>query len=253
MTKLSNEIIELLSKIDILKQKLDSARPLLNRSILTAIDVEYTYDSNKIEGNTLTLRETDLIINKGLTVSGKSMREHLEVNNHHEAILYIRDLVRDKRTISEGMIKDIHSIVLRGIDRENAGKYRIVPVSISGSRHIPPQPLKVPELMEGLNLWIQEVEDIHPVIFAAQVHERIATIHPFIDGNGRTARLIMNLSLLQNGYTITNISGDTESRIAYYDALERCNIDEDKIDFFLLIAKYVYSNMASLLQKLGVS
>jgi cell filamentation protein, protein adenylyltransferase len=250
---MNKELKNLLGKIDSLQQTLDSARPLLNETILNAIDIEYTYDSNRIEGNTLTLRETDIVINKGLTIGGKSMREHLEANNHYEAILYIRDLIKDETQISEKLIKDIHAIILRGIDRDNAGKYRSVPVAISGSRHLLPQPWQVPKLMEELSLWIQEeANKLHPVIFAAEIHERIATIHPFIDGNGRTARLLMNLVLLQNGYPITNIPGDTESRLSYYNALEKCNLDEDKTDFLLLIAGCVSAGIISFVQKLGV-
>lgn len=252
MDGMNSKLTNLLNRIDQLKTKLDTARPLLNRSILEAIDIEYTYDSNRIEGNTLTLRETDIVINKGLTIGGKSMREHLEANNHYEAILYIRDIINEKVLISEKLIKDIHSIILRGIDRKNAGKYRSLPVAISGSRHVPPQPWQVPKLMEDIVLWIQnDSGSLHPVILAAEVHERIATIHPFIDGNGRTSRLLMNLILIQNGYTITNIPGDTESRIAYYNALEKCNINDDKSDFFLLIAGYVHESLKKLVQMLG--
>ncbi|WDN87495.1 hypothetical protein BuS5_00463 [Desulfosarcina sp. BuS5] len=249
---MSSRIKHLLTRIDALKQKLDASRPLLNETILQAIDIEYTYNSNRIEGNTLTLRETDLVINKGLTIGGKSMREHLEAVNHYEAVAFIKELVTTGDILNEKIIKDIHSLVLRGIDRENAGKYRGVPVSISGSRHEPPQPWQVPKLMEDLNFWIQEeAKNLHPVIFAAEIHERIATIHPFIDGNGRTARLLMNLVLLQNGYTIASISGDTESRLAYYNALEKCNLNQDKTDFVALITGYVYDSMGKLVRKLG--
>jgi cell filamentation protein, protein adenylyltransferase len=290
---MNDELKNLLGKIDSLKKTLDSARPLLNETILNAINIEYTYDSNRIEGNTLTLRETDIVINKGLTIGGKSMREHLEANNHYEAILYIRDLVKDDalakafemakqkirptrlsgflgvkayrlyvevlkndynavgRTFCDA-IKGIHAIVLRGIDRDNAGKYRSVPVAISGSRHTPPQPWQVPKLKEDLQHWIQkEAQTLHPVIFAAEIHERIATIHPFIDGNGRTARLLMNLVLLQNGYTITNIPGDAESRLSYYNALEKCNLDRDKTEFLNFIAEHVKTSLESMLKKLG--
>lgn len=249
---MNSRIKHLLTRIDALKQKLNASRPLLNETILQAIDIEYTYNSNRIEGNTLTLRETDLVINKGLTIGGKSMREHLEAVNHYEAIALIKEFVTADNMLNENIIKDIHSLVLRGIDRKNAGKYRSVPVAISGSRHEPPQPWQVPNLMEDLNFWIQEeAENLHPVIFAAEIHERIATIHPFIDGNGRTARLLMNLVLLQNGYTIASISGDTESRLAYYNALEKCNLDQDKTDFMVLITEYVYDSMEKLVRKLG--
>ena len=180
------------------------------------------------------------------------MREHLEATNHFEAILYIRDLADQKTAVTESLIKDIHAIVLRGIDRENAGKYRSVPVAISGSRHVPPQPWQVSKLMEDLVIWVQEESSkLHPVIFAAEVHERIATIHPFIDGNGRTARLLMNLILIQNGYSIANIPGDAESRLAYYTALEKCNIEADKTEFNLLIASYVKENLEKVVRTLG--
>ena len=125
-------------------------------------------------------------------------------------------------------------------------------MAISGSRHEPPQPWQVPKLMEDLNFWIQEeAENLHPVIFSAEIHEKIATIHPFIDGNGRTARLLMNLVLLQNGYTIASISGDTESRLAYYNALEKCTLNQNKTDFMVLITEYVYDSMEKLVRKLG--
>lgn len=241
---MTEKLTNLLNKIDQLKRQLDQHRPLLNDTILEAINIEYTYESNRIEGNTLTLRETDIIINKGLTVSGKSMREHLEANNHYEAVLYIRDLIKEDVLISETLIKNIHSLVLRGIDRKNAGRYRSVPVAISGSSHIPPQPWQVAKLMEDLELWAgKEANSLYPVVFAAEIHERIATIHPFIDGNGRTARLLMNLVLLKNGYTIANIPGDTESRLTYYAALEKCNTGDDKTDFIELIAGYVYAGL----------
>jgi len=249
---MDKKLLNLLQAIDRLKTVLDEARPLLDKTILNALDIEYTYDSNRIEGNTLTLRETDIIINKGLTVGGKSMREHLEATNHHEAIQYIRDIVCQSLAISETLIKNIHAVILRGIDRENAGKYRSVPVAISGSRHIPPQPWQVPILMEELILWIEtESATYHPVIFAAELHERIATIHPFIDGNGRTARLMMNLVLLKSGYPIANIPGDTESRLAYYNALEKCNIDGEKSDFYSVIACHIKDSLQSLNRKLG--
>ncbi len=251
---MAKNLNDLLDRIDGLKARLDDARPLLNKSILNALYIEYTYDSNRIEGNTLTLRETDIIINKGLTVSGKTMREHLEANNHYEAILYIRDLINENMVITETLIKNIHSIILRGIDRDNAGKYRSLPVAISGSRYVPPQPWQVPKLMEELVLWIDHHSSrLHPVILSADIHEKIATIHPFIDGNGRTARLMMNLFLLQNGYTIANIPGDTENRLAYYNALEKCNLDGDKADFYNLIAVYVKDSLENIVSQLGLT
>lgn len=243
----------LLANIDALKVRLDVLRPLTSAQLQLALDIEYTYESNRIEGNTLSLRETDLVINKGLTVGGKSMREHLEVINHYEAILYIRDLVEKGAVLNEAEVLNIHALVLRGIDRDNAGRYRQVPVLISGSRHVPPQPWAIPKLMEDYGYWLSSSETaaLHPVIHAAEAHERLVTIHPFIDGNGRTSRLVMNLILLQKGYPIANIPGDTSSRLAYYDALESANPGGDKSAFLRLIAQHVHSSSETLLKNLG--
>lgn len=248
----SKSLTALLSEIDERKAQLDACRDSVSSQIIDALNIEYTYDSNRIEGNTLTLRETDLVINKGLTIGGKSMQEHLEAVNHYEAIQYIREISFSKTEISDKIIKDIHAIILQGIDRQNAGIYRNVPVAISGSRHIPPQPWQVPVLMEQLLAWYTEQEPIlHPVVLAAEMHERIATIHPFIDGNGRTARLAMNLILMQRGYLVVNIAGDTESRLAYYNALEKCNLENEKGDFIELIAGYVLKSLRGVLDMVG--
>ncbi|MEI6520689.1 MAG: Fic family protein [bacterium] len=226
-----NNYLEIINEIDTLKSRLDSVRPLENQSVLHALDIEYTYDSNRIEGNTLTLRETQMVIDKGLTISGKPMREHLEAINHYDAVVFLRDIATNQLALTESIVRQIHSLVLHGIDRDNAGKYRGVPVMISGSKHIPPQPWQVPILMENMFAWYEENKaDIHPIILAAEIHERIATIHPFIDGNGRTARLIMNMILLSHGYPIVNISGDAENRMVYYNALEECNVTGNKKD-----------------------
>jgi Fic family protein len=242
----------LLTEIDRLKGRLDGLRPLDNPSILHALDLEYTYESNRIEGNTLTLRETELVIDRGLTVGGKSMREHLEAINHHEATLLIADLVRERRPLTESLVRQLHGLILRGIDRERAGIYRSVPVMIAGSRHVPPQPWAVPIQMEQCLAWYSgEGPTLHPVVLAAEIHERIATIHPFIDGNGRTARLVMNLILLSSGYPIAIIPGDTDSRRAYYDALEKANLEGDRSDFHHFIAGQVQALALRLVQIAG--
>ncbi len=184
--------------------------------------IEYTYESNRIEGNTLTLQETELVVNEGVTISGKSMREHLEAINHAEAIGYIRDFAKCGIGISERTIKEIHALVLHGINRENAGRYRSVPVMISGSRHIPPQPYLIEKQMEDFMLHLQEMEaqKVHPILVAAYSHAELVRIHPFIDGNGRTSRLLMNLYLLRCGYTIVNLKGTDDAKLAYYTALK---------------------------------
>ena len=134
----------------------------------------------------------------------------------------------------------IHGIVLYGIDRENAGVYRKLPVAIAGSKHLPPQPYLLQDLMEKyFQFYNQEKEHLHPVVLAAEMHERLVTIHPFIDGNGRTARLIMNLILLQYGFPLAIIGGDYDSRMAYYDALEKVQTENNKEDFILLVAEKV--------------
>ncbi len=118
-------------------------------------DIEYTYESNRIEGNTLTLRETEWVVEKGLTVGGKSMREHLEAINHHEALLFLRDVVRENQPLTESLVRQLHALILHGIDHANAGRYRKVPVMIAGSRHIPPQPWAVPVQMEQCFAWYE--------------------------------------------------------------------------------------------------
>ena len=244
-----NILQQRLTEIDAAKAGLDSLRNEDNPALLHALDIEYTFESNRIEGNTLTLRETGLVIDKGLTVGGKSMREHLEAINHYEAVLFLRELVQAQRPLTESLVKQLHGLILRGIDRANAGQYRSVPVLIAGSRHVPPQPWQVPMLMEECFRFYEEQRKLrHPVELAALMHERFATIHPFIDGNGRTSRLVMNLILLQHGYPIANILGDSESRLAYYGALESANLDGSKEPFVLLIGDLVLAAARRLAQ-----
>ncbi|RYU93108.1 Fic family protein [Emticicia agri] len=242
---------ELLAEIEQLKAELDKFRSLDNDSIRDALAIEYTYESNRIEGNTLTLRETDLVINKGLTIGGKSMREHLEAINHKDAIDYIKEIAQSHIDLSERVIKDIHALILRGIDKENAGTYRKLPVMISGASHIPPQPYLLEKLMEEyFEFYEASKYTLHPVILAAEMHERLVSIHPFIDGNGRTSRLVMNLLLVRNGYPITNIKGDTQSRLQYYEALETVQMEENKNSFIEFIAVEVKKSLEHYLKLL---
>jgi Fic family protein len=232
----------LLSQVDELKTELSNKRPLpkeaLNK-IQEALDIEYTYESNRIEGNTLTLQETALVVNEGVTIGEKPMREHLEAINHAEAIAFIKEIAQDKIEITERLIKEIHAIILHAIDRSNAGRYRTVPVMISGSTHIPPQPYLIEPQMEA---FIRNYNDMvdkneHPVIIAAYLHDELVKIHPFIDGNGRTSRLLMNLYLLSKGYIIVNLKGDNESKRKYYEALEKSHTQNNPIDFYTLVAQ----------------
>lgn len=186
---------------DKLKKELDSKRPIPKetlRSLEESINLEWTYNSNGIEGNTLTLRETQVVL-EGITIGRKSIREHLEAINHEKAILYLNDLVKENNSITERNIKSIHQLVLKDIDDENAGRYRRENVTIKSVIHIPPDYLKVPELMEKLILNYENWNDFHPIIQAALLHGELVKIHPFIYGNGRTSRLLMNLDLMNHG------------------------------------------------------
>ena len=234
---LSNEVESVIDEIEELKKQLDEKRLLDNYRIVEALEMEYTFESNRIEGNTLTLMETDLVINKGLTISGKSMREHLEAINHKEAIEYVKYLVDKNTVLNQRELLTIHNLILRGVNPEYAGKYRNVPVSISGSLHMPPQPLLVPKLMDEYFGWYEQNRlHLHPVVLAAEMHERLVTIHPFVDGNGRTSRLIMNLILLQHGYVIANIKGDYTTRMEYYSGLETVQSGGSKEQFVQFIS-----------------
>ena len=238
VNKLSTKLQKLLDEIDALKTKLDTFRQFDSYRIAQALELEYTFESNRIEGNTMTLRETDLVINEGLTISGKSMREHLEAINHQEAIAFIKDLMQKNTPLHEREVLSIHNLIVRGIHPEDAGKYRKVQVMIKGSTYMPPQPYMVAKEMEDFFIWYETNKNkTHPIVLAAEIHERLVTIHPFTDGNGRTSRLVMNLILLQNGYIIANIKGDYESRMQYYQSLETAQTKNNKEDFILFIAQ----------------
>ena len=194
----------LLTRIENKKSKLDSLRPLpaavVNR-LKEQFTIEWIYNSNAIEGNTLTLRETQLILETGMTIGGKSLREHFEVINHREAIEYVESLIDKKEPITAFHVRQIHKLVLSQIDDESAGQYRKTEVRIAGAKHIPPEAWEIPQQMTAWGDWLKSAEkNIHPVELAAQAHHRLAAIHPFIDGNGRTARLVMNLILFKQGY-----------------------------------------------------
>ena len=225
------------AEVDSLKKKLDSKRPIPKetlKSLKESINLEWTYNSNGIEGNTLTLRETQVVL-EGITVGGKSIKEHLEAINHEKAILYLDDLVKDNEPISELNIKNIHQLILKDIDNENAGRYRKENVTIKGAVHIPPDYLKVPELMEKLILTYNTWNEYHPIIQAALLHGELVKIHPFADGNGRTSRLLMNLVLMNSGYNPVIIK--KEDRLKYYEALDKAHMTNDYTDFIKLVTK----------------
>lgn len=221
------------------KQQLDAFRPLpsaLVRNLKEWFRVELTYTSNALEGNTLTRRETAIVIEKGLTVGGKSLKEHVEATNHAHALDFLHSLLKKKpaQLTSQDLLA-IHTLILKGIDDVNAGCYRNIPVRISGSAVILPNPRKVPDLMDTFHLWLNSKHPLHPVEFAAEAHYRLVSIHPFVDGNGRTARLLMNLLLLMHGYPAAIIR--KRDRLAYLAALEKAQLGGSKADYQRIIYK----------------
>jgi len=228
---LSDRTIKLLKRIDEAKALIDKYRPL-SKSIVSRLReemlIEWTYNSNGIEGNTLTLRETKLVLMEGITVRNKSLTEYLEAINHRDAIEFVEELAKSEHKITERNIREIHSLVLKEIDADYAGKYRDMNVRITGSTHSPPDAIKVKELIGKFVKKILNSKE-HPVTEAALAHHGLVSIHPFVDGNGRTARLLMNLILIKNGYFPAVILKN--DRLKYYDVLEKAH--KGKIDDFI--------------------
>lgn len=209
------------AQLDGLAAQLQTMRPLNKtelKRLLNEFVIENTYDSNAIEGNTLTLRETALILQEGLTIAEKPIKDHLEAIGHRDAFEYVMILADASTPLSERVIKDIHTLVLMN-DRLNKGVYRSVPVTILGAIHTPPQPYLVPVQMEQLLADYEGMKrDLHIVEAVAEFHLRFEGIHPFIDGNGRTGRLILNLELIKAGLLPVNIK--FADRRKYYDAFD---------------------------------
>jgi len=238
---LSEYIIDLptnyFEEIDNKLAKLNSKRPLPEatlKSLKESNILDWTYNSNAIEGNTLTLRETKVVL-EGITIGGKSVNEHLEVINHKEAILFLEDLVNKDEDITEWNIKNIHALILKEIDSANAGIYRKQNVQISGATKKPCDYTKVPEEMEKLVLKYNDWKEYHPIIRSALLHGEFVFIHPFIDGNGRTARLLMNFEAMKSGYLPIIIR--KEIRIKYYDALDKAMTTHDYTDFIKILVE----------------
>ncbi|NDI34587.1 Fic family protein [Chengkuizengella sediminis] len=220
--------------VDEMKRKLDTKRPLPATTLKSLRDhlmLEWTFHSNAIEGNTLTLSETKVAL-EGITVGGKTIKEHLEVINHKKAILLVEEIVRNHEKLSEWQMKNIHRLILKGIDDEHAGVYRKENVIISGAKHIPPDALNVPIQMQELQKWY-DTQKLHPIETASILHIEFVKIHPFVDGSGRTARLLVNLELMKNGYPPIII--EKEGRSQYYAVLDKAHITGDNDDFVKLI------------------
>lgn len=215
-------------------QKLQALRPLepsqvraLEEKVVAAFELEVIATSNQIEGNSLTLRETEMVLSKGVTIAGKPLKDHLEALNLHAAFIYLKTLVKNPEPITGRLVRELHQMVLSRIADEWAGVFRTVPVRIAGAKYQPPHFLEVPRLMdEWENEIITSSATLHPALLAADIHEQLVTIHPFVDGNGRTARLMMNLIFLRAGYPAIVIPSDSASRLAYYEALEMTQTGE---------------------------
>ena len=214
-------------RIDLKLKKLQQLRPLpptAIRKLKEKFQVEMTYNSNAIEGNSLTLKETFLVINEGITIKGKPLKDHLEAKDHHEALEFVYDLVQPQKhpTLSENLVRTLHSLVMQKTDEEWAGKYRNAAVFIGGADHQPPNASVVPAKMADLVSWFKENQKkLHPIELAALIHHKTVYIHPFFDGNGRTARLVMNLFLMRKGYPLAIIL--KKDRPKYYRVLSQAD------------------------------
>jgi Fic family protein len=245
---ISQEYSALFARVDALKAELNKRRPLTQgelERLRHEFIVDFTYNSNAIEGNTLTLRETALAL-EGITIDKKPLKDHLEVVGHRNAFLYVEELVSGKVKMSERIIKEIHSLVL--MDRpEDRGVYRRIPVMIMGAAHEPPQPYLVPVQMEQL-LYGQKDTKRHPIENVSVFHLDFEGIHPFIDGNGRTGRLILNLMLMQGGYPPVNVKFADRQR--YYACFDSYYRDKTAAPFVEMISEYLEERLRKYLEVL---
>jgi len=241
-----------LEQIDKLKSWLDDFRPF-DQTIITELkklyDVRFTYNSNAIEGNTLTQSETELVLTKGITIGGKTLDEHLEVIGHKEAIDYIERLAQTNTEIHEWEIKQIHNLILRKINPNEAGCYRQLDVMAAGTNYIYPPHYLLSQLMTDFVIWLNSnvALTLHPVEYATMAHYRFVLIHPFRDGNGRTARLLMNLLLIRAGYTIVVINNQIPND--YINALAYGQQNQNDLSrLFDLVCDAVISSLVETLR-----
>ena len=222
--------------------KLNKLRPLPKSAVeklKEKFQIEMTYNSNAIEGNSLTLKETFLVINEGLTVKGKPLKDHLEAKDHYTALEYLYELVdkNKKHTLTEMLIRNLHQMIIQETDEEWAGKYRNANVVIGGAKHTPPDALEVPQKMRDLIKWLNSQKNkMHIVELSALLHHKLVHIHPFFDGNGRTSRLAMNLLLMQASYPLVVIMKNDRKK--YYDVLSKA--DSGKYD---PLVKFIAQNV----------
>lgn len=213
-------------RLDEKLSKLNKLRPLSAlqvQKLREQLEIEMTYNSNAIEGNSLTLRETWLVLHEGMTIKGKPLKDHLEAKDHKEALDFLYELVSGNRcTISEHLIRQLHQLVVQETEKEWAGRYRNGAVIIGGAKHMPPEAIDVPRQMANLIQWLKKKEGkLHTVELAAIVHHKLAATHPFFDGNGRTARLVMNVLLMRKGFPLAIILKNDRKK--YYDVLQKAD------------------------------
>lgn len=242
-----------IKEIDLLKLEIDKHRPL-SKEVLLKLKEYYriglTYSSNALEGNSLTETETKVVLEDGITIGGKPIRDHYEAMGHSEGYDFLYELVQ-KKTISEKNILHLHHLFYYRIDEQKAGKYRSEKVIITGTDYIPPSPKEVPPLMGKFISDIPKLKKkVHPIEYAARLHLDFVTIHPFVDGNGRTARLLMNLALLQSGYCIAIIP--PIRRQDYIYSIQKSQTgSKDKQLFINFISSAVYESMKEYLRLLN--
>jgi len=244
----------LLAEIDICKEKLAAHRPLTQGEVERLRDefiIGFTYNSNAIEGNTMTLDETALVLREGVTIDGKSVKEHMELIGHRDACMFVEALVREAAPLTEKHILDVHSLVLMD-RREDRGVYRRIPVMITGTQAELPQPWAVPVEMEKLLIdYHGEMQNLHPVELAALFHLRFESIHPFIDGNGRTGRLLINLELMKEGYPPIDVK--LQDRARYMACFREWNANKDAGVMTELIGEYMMARLDEYLRILGIA
>lgn len=264
----SPQVLKELKKIDDLHRKIDTFRPF-SRELLALwqerLRIDWTYNSNAIEGNTLTYGETAFFLREGLTSEGKPLKDYVEAKNHAEAIDYLQEVVKSKKALTESFIKELHGLLLRDIDHTvamgaggklihkplNAGKYKVRPnhmLTLSGTIHRYAEPIKALDEMQNLLRWLTEDKKLHPVERAALFHYRFVCIHPFDDGNGRMARLLMNLLLMQAGYPPCVVRNS--KRREYLQSLEHADSTGSTDVFMRLLASELINTEETMLRVL---
>lgn len=237
----------ILNKVDEAQAKINELRPFtseMNHQIKEYFRIGLTYSSNALEGNSLTISETKVVIEDGLTIAGKPLKEHYEATGHSDAFDHMYALARGE-TITEKDVKKLHALFYHRIKKEDAGVYRKAQAIITGSQYPLPRPDALPDMMRKFIDGLPELKkDNHPVVYAAKLHKEFVFIHPFIDGNGRVVRLLMNAALMQAGYIISIIP--PLKRAEYIRALEKAH--KNDVDFIELIASCVYETEKDLLR-----